>query len=305
MKNEALAMIFNEVEKPFLPLPVNLPALSLGETLVEIIYTTISTSDLHSFFGRRDAHFPSVLGHEVVGRIARLPENGLMDFYGQALKIGDLVTWSVYAHDHRGMMANKGIPQRSEPLFKYGHERIALNDVLSGGFATHCHLRQGTDIFKIPAGISLKEAAPLNCTHPTIAGAIRLAGTTVNENNVVYKSLQQAINQLGHDFSLENVLLNRGGKEKLQAIRDILKPAYSSKEELEKNAQIAFADFLAILKEAYESLSVKTYHGTLGLFAFLHKRGIKTALNTGYNEETALSLLDKLNWKEAGHLMLW
>lgn len=125
-----------------------------------------------------------------------------------------------------------------------------------------------------------------------------MAGTTVNEKNVVYKSLQRAINQLGHNFTLENVLLNGGGKEKLQAIRDILRPAYSSLEDLEKYAQVAFADFLIILKKAYENLKVDPYDGTLEVFDFLAQQGIKVALNTGYNKETALSLLDKLNWEE-------
>ncbi|MFO7824001.1 MAG: zinc-binding dehydrogenase [Cyclobacterium sp.] len=185
MKNEALAMVFSEVEKPFLPLSVNLPALATGEAIVEITYSTICTSDLHTFYGRREANFPSVLGHEMIGRMIDLPENGLTDYYGQTLKIGDLVTWSVYAHDHTGSMAQKGIPQKSVPLFKYGHEKMETNDVLSGGFATHCHLRKGTDIFKIPAGISSKAAAPLNCTHATIAGAIRLAGNLLEKNVLV------------------------------------------------------------------------------------------------------------------------
>lgn len=125
-----------------------------------------------------------------------------------------------------------------------------------------------------------------------------MAGTTVNENNVVYKSLQQAINRLGHDFSLDNVLLNGGGKEKLQAVRDIIKPAYASAEDLETDAQKAFSDFLDILKEAYANLELATYPGTESLFRYLRENGVKVALNTGYNKKTALSLLDKLGWKE-------
>lgn len=124
-----------------------------------------------------------------------------------------------------------------------------------------------------------------------------MAGTTVNENNVVYKSLQKAINNLGHHFSLDTVLLYGGGKEKLQAIRDIMKPAYGTKEELEKGAQIAFAEFLTILKQAYADLEVSTYEGTESLFEDLRSNQIKVVLNTGYNEKTATSLLDKLNWK--------
>lgn len=178
-----MAMVFSEVEKPFVPLQINLPVLSNGEAIIEITYSTICTSDLHSFYGRRCADAPSVLGHEVIGKIIQADE--VLDFYGNSLQPGDLVTWSVYAHDHNGAMAAKGIPQKSEGLFKYGHEKIQQDDVLSGGFATHCHLRKGTDVFKIPAGITAKEAAPLNCTHATIAGAIRLAGELTGKNVLV------------------------------------------------------------------------------------------------------------------------
>lgn len=125
-----------------------------------------------------------------------------------------------------------------------------------------------------------------------------MAGTTVNENNVVYKSLQKAINNLGHNFTLETVLLNGGGKEKLQAVKDILSPVYSSEEELNKDAKIAFEEFLSILKVAYSDLAVSTYEGTEELFSFLRSKGVKVVLNTGYNQKTALTLLKKLSWEE-------
>jgi beta-phosphoglucomutase-like phosphatase (HAD superfamily) len=50
-----------------------------------------------------------------------------------------------------------------------------------------------------------------------------MAGTTVNENNVVYKTLRKSINEAGFDFTLDHVLAEGAGKEKFQAIRDILK----------------------------------------------------------------------------------
>lgn len=178
-------MVFDEIEKPFRSLPVDFPILNQDEVLVEITYTTICTSDLHSYYGRRSSPSPSVLGHEMLGRIVNLPENEILDFHGNQLKNGDLVTWSVYAYDHADKMATKGFPQKSTSLFKYGHEQMQENDVLSGGFATHCHLRNGTDIFKIPDRISHKAAAPLNCTHATIAGAIRLAGSLQDKNVLI------------------------------------------------------------------------------------------------------------------------
>ncbi|WP_200890708.1 hypothetical protein [Pedobacter lusitanus] len=41
-----------------------------------------------------------------------------------------------------------------------------------------------------------------------------MAGTTVNENNLVYKTLRNAINNAGFEFSLEEVLAEGAGKEK-------------------------------------------------------------------------------------------
>ena len=57
-----------------------------------------------------------------------------------------------------------------------------------------------------------------------------MAGTTVNENMVVYKTLQKAINEAGFNFSLEQVLTEGAGKEKADAIRSILQ-VYAQKQD--------------------------------------------------------------------------
>ena len=41
-----------------------------------------------------------------------------------------------------------------------------------------------------------------------------MAGTTVDEDNVVYKTVRDAINAAGYEFSLEQVLTHGAGKEK-------------------------------------------------------------------------------------------
>ena len=48
-----------------------------------------------------------------------------------------------------------------------------------------------------------------------------MAGTTVDEQNVVYKTLQKAINHGGIPVTLEDVLETGAGKEKKAAIIDI------------------------------------------------------------------------------------
>ena len=121
-----------------------------------------------------------------------------------------------------------------------------------------------------------------------------MAGTTVDENNVVYKTLQKAVNQAGYDVSLQEVLLLGAGKGKLQAIKDILASLHEA--DIDSKAERIYDSFLQSLKEAYQALEVKTFAGTEELFEKLKERDIKVVLNTGYDQKTATSLLEKLNW---------
>ncbi|MEI9955495.1 MAG: hypothetical protein WDM90_04100 [Ferruginibacter sp.] len=48
-------------------------------------------------------------------------------------------------------------------------------------------------------------------------------GTTVDEDNIVYKTLHKIINNAGFTVSFDQVLAEGAGKEKLTAIKDIVK----------------------------------------------------------------------------------
>lgn len=123
-----------------------------------------------------------------------------------------------------------------------------------------------------------------------------MAGTTVNEDNVVYKTLRKSINEAGFDFTLDQVLAEGAGKEKFQAIRDILKVYGGNKDEA--LAKSIFERFLVSLEKAYKELDITPVEGAEELFRALRERKILVVLNTGYNEETARSLIKKLGWRE-------
>ena len=64
----------------------------------------------------------------------------------------------------------------------------------------------------------------------------------------------------------------------------------------ESEIDAIFKTFLLELDLAYENLLVIPIKNTERLFKELKELGIKVALNTGYNRQTATSLLKKLNW---------
>ncbi|SHL35652.1 phosphonatase-like hydrolase [Chitinophaga jiangningensis] len=121
-----------------------------------------------------------------------------------------------------------------------------------------------------------------------------MAGTTVNEDNVVYKTVRDAVNARGFDFTLDEVLAVGAGKEKLQAIRSVLALRNVADEKL---AQEIFADFNQLLDNAYATLNVTEQPQAAELFKALHSKGIQVALNTGYSRQVAEMLVQKIGWK--------
>lgn len=119
-----------------------------------------------------------------------------------------------------------------------------------------------------------------------------MAGTTVDENNVVYKTLHAAIVQAGVEVTLDDVLLHGAGKEKLQAIKDVLVAVQAAN----VDATAIYEQFVVLLASAYAHLEVTPCSNAETVFALLKKQEIKVVLNTGYNRATATDLLRKLNW---------
>jgi len=122
-----------------------------------------------------------------------------------------------------------------------------------------------------------------------------MAGTTVNEDNIVYKTVQQAMNHIGgYQLTLAEVLEHGAGKEKLQAIKTVLKNCLNIVDD--QLAEQMFQSFLQALENAYKVADIYPNSNANELFAILKEMNILRVLNTGYDRKTAESLLKKLNW---------
>ncbi len=176
MTDAARAMVFKEPGRSLTPQSFARPRLATGEMLVQVTFATLCGSDLHTYQGRRQTPCPTILGHEILGRVAALADEDAVDLAGVRLAVGDRVTWSIAASCGDCFYCARGLPQKCERLFKYGHERIESSHPLSGGLAEYCHLARGTAVLRVPDPLPDDVACPANCATATIAAALRVGG---------------------------------------------------------------------------------------------------------------------------------
>lgn len=121
-----------------------------------------------------------------------------------------------------------------------------------------------------------------------------MAGTTINEDNLVYKTIQHSFIQSGFDLSLDVVLEQGAGKEKRQAIEDILSIIDPSSNDNSLIDEIHYL-FKDELVRAYSNAPMYLFDGLEELLAKLREEDIAIVFNTGYDRKTANFILDKVN----------
>ncbi|WP_258064034.1 MULTISPECIES: zinc-binding dehydrogenase [unclassified Pseudoclavibacter] len=176
----ATAMVWLGVERPLEAVAVPDVVLGPGEVLVALEFATICGSDVHTMLGHRQSPAPGVLGHEYVGRVVATGGGGARTIDGEALEHGARIVWSVLASCGECDRCTRGLTQKCRSLLKYGHERLTTRWELSGGFATHMHLRSGTGIVAVDETTPAAALAPVTCGTATAVAAMR-AGLRVLE----------------------------------------------------------------------------------------------------------------------------
>lgn len=153
---------------------VAVPGVALGhsDVLVAIELSTVCGSDVHTVTGHRAAPAPLVLGHESVGRVIAVGEDGARAVDGAELRIGDRIVWSVTVSCGACDRCAAGLTHKCRTLAKYGHERIEPRWELTGGFASHAHLRSGTAIVRVPEALPAAVLAPASCATATAWAAV-------------------------------------------------------------------------------------------------------------------------------------
>lgn len=174
------AAIFEETGKPIEIKEFEIPqTIEENAMLVKVTFATICGSDLHTITGKRKEAAPLILGHEIIGTIAKLGSPNLKDGYGNALKIGDRITWTIMASCGECFYCQKGIPQKCVKLKKYGHTCCYDKEIKSGlvgGYGEYVYILPGTTVFKLSDKLSDEVATPANCALATVVNAVETIG---------------------------------------------------------------------------------------------------------------------------------
>lgn len=118
-----------------------------------------------------------------------------------------------------------------------------------------------------------------------------MAGTSIDEDNIVYKTIQRMLADHGYDRTLDQVLEIAAGKEKRDAIASLLE-----EEEGVDGEKITslYTEFNTRLQVAYGTEDIKVFESLHPLLNLMEERGIIAAFNTGYNEKIATQILDRV-----------
>lgn len=180
------AAVFTAPDQPLELRDFEVRTPKAGEAVVRVECCTVCGSDLHTITGKRAEPTPTILGHEILGRVESVGEPPLADLTGEPLSAGDRITWSVAVSCGDCDRCRSGYPQKCRSLVKYGHSLATGPEALSGGFAEKILLRAGTAAIKVDESIPAEVICPVNCATATIAAAYRVGGEIVDQNVLIF-----------------------------------------------------------------------------------------------------------------------
>lgn len=118
-----------------------------------------------------------------------------------------------------------------------------------------------------------------------------VAGTTVEDRGEVPDAFAGALAEHGVKVSPDQLNAVRGSSKR-QAVLGLV-PAGP---ERQSRAAAVYDSFRERLTRRYQSDGVRPVAGAASTFRWLRERGVRVALNTGFDRETTALLLDALGW---------
>lgn len=184
------AAVFYEVGRPFEIKEYPVPAPEPGAIVVRITVANICGSDLHQWRGelelaRYGTVLPTILGHEMTGRVLALGPGVTTDSDGVPLKEGDRIVYRHFYHCGRCRACLRRnyvacvakSPHRKHSCDEWPH--------FNGAYAEYLYLRPNQVVFKTPDDLADDLVAGANCALSQVIQGLQKVGLRFGETVVI------------------------------------------------------------------------------------------------------------------------
>lgn len=122
-----------------------------------------------------------------------------------------------------------------------------------------------------------------------------MAGTTIEDSGQVPEAFTTVLSN--HGITIDDDALRAvRGASKRDAIRHFVAQKHSA--DVDAQTDRIYDDFCAYLAKLFKGGGVKPIPGAADTFKWLRSRGVKVALNTGFDRPTANLILDAVGWQD-------
>lgn len=169
-----------------MPIP---ESLEPGALLVRVEVASICGSDVHLWQGELGMgsrlQLPVILGHEMMGRVARLGPGVTHDSTGQPLAEGDRIVWTHASCGECYMCTVTHQPTLCARRRMYMFTPCEQPPYLLGGFSEYCYIFPTSGRIKVPDGVSSALASAGSCALRTVVHGFDRLGRIEDRDTVV------------------------------------------------------------------------------------------------------------------------
>lgn len=119
-----------------------------------------------------------------------------------------------------------------------------------------------------------------------------MAGTTVRDDGQVPRAFVEALGRHGIETTEAQIAAVRGASKR-EAIRRFVSGTAAERHNV---AEAAYRTFREDLSRVFADGGVRAVPGAANLFEWLHEKGVRVALNTGFDRDITTLLLSALRW---------
>jgi len=180
------AFVFTGVQQPFEAREFPLPEVEPEGILVRVTVANICGSDLHGWHGRTPRSGPTVMGHEMTGRVARLGARVTADSAGAPLREGDRIVYSYFYPCRRCDACRAGdLHHCTARRIGAGRSRSDAPPHFTGAYADYYYLQPGHYVLRTPEALDDLIVAPLNCALAQVIYGLHQGGFAPGETVVI------------------------------------------------------------------------------------------------------------------------